>query len=137
MKVPNPKVPDTASYRCRCYHCFGMGRKFFHVEHPVCKSSAIVVAGLYWSGVAGAYFAAESAHDQFGFAYVPFLVLTFSWSSLIFIVSRIVCFIIPAEFLPSVSPFTVLFPLSGINALAVYLVVERLLARLSDHLLDG
>jgi len=133
MKVSNPEVPDTAPYLCRCYHSFGMDRKFFHFEHPVCKASAIVVAGLYWSSVAGAYFAAQSAHDQLGFAYIPFLVLTFPRSSFLFTVSWIVSLISPSEFLP----LFVLLPLSGINALAVYLVAERLLARLSDHLLDG
>jgi len=66
------------------------GKGFQFRQHPACTFWAVVVAGLYWATVFGAYFAAESAHDALGYADIPFILLSEPWFSLLYgVVSQI------------------------------------------------
>jgi hypothetical protein len=46
------------------------------------RSIAVALAIIYWLCVVASYFLAVAHHDEFGFAFVPFILLSLPWSVL-------------------------------------------------------
>jgi hypothetical protein len=99
-----------------------MEHRFAVREHKL----AVASAGLYWVAVAASYLAALLIRDEDGLAYGPFMFLSLPWSALVYeLTNHISNHGVAAAVFALAS-----WLLSGINAVALYLIVGK-----TSHLL--
>lgn len=83
--------------------------------------AAAVAAGLYLCAVLGTYIWAAIVHDEFGFAFLPFVFLTLPWSLLVYPIGQH----ISQHALAAATYALLCVLLSGVNASILYFLIVR------------